>query len=69
VRKFPELRAVMAKYNVSTKELAELIGVTAQSFYFKINGKVGFSLSECKKVYDYFVEKGEDTSIDKLFFS
>lgn len=66
---FPELRALMAKYGVSQVELGESIGNTYHTFGKKLNfDKSEFSHSDMIKIRDYFRQKGEDVTVEYIFF-
>lgn len=57
------------KAHKTQKQLADLIGVKAQSYSFKENGKRPFKMQEMKKIRDYLSDElGENLTIDELFF-
>ena len=67
---FPELRAVMARYKLTYTDMAQVIGTTMPTFRNKIN-KAGseFTFDDMLNIYDFFKSKGEDVSINYLFFA
>lgn len=46
----PELRASIARTGVSNRKLSELLGISEQAFYNKIQGATEFKGSEIKKL-------------------
>ena len=63
------LRGEMAKYDLTIEKTAAIIGVSATTMSKKLNGRVEFLLSEAKKLLDYFNERGNDYTIEYLFFT
>lgn len=61
------LRGEMAKYRVTIAQLAEVVGISANSMSAKLNGKVDFTLTEVKTVLAFFREKGENHTVESLF--
>ncbi|EJT5930474.1 transcriptional regulator [Clostridium perfringens] len=57
------LKAYRKLNSLNQEKLAELIGVASNTYSFKENGKVEFSLNEAKKIADLF-----GVTIDELFF-
>lgn len=47
---YPNLRAEMARKNITGYELAEKIGITNGTFSTKYNGKSDFTLNEAFKI-------------------
>ncbi len=66
---FPELRALMAKYGLDQSQMGQLIGNTYHTFGKKLNNKAEFTYDDMLAIYDFFVEKGEDITMDRLFFA
>lgn len=63
---FPNLRAEMARYGVSCKHTASMLGVSPKSISNKITGRTEFTLSEMISIRNaYFKEM----SIEYLFDS
>ena len=59
-----KLKALRSLHNVSAKEIAESLSITAQSYYFKEKGKTQFTLDEAKKIADIF-----NSTIDEVFYN
>jgi hypothetical protein len=69
LKSFPDLRGLLAKYNMTFADLAKIINKSESSTNLKMNNIVGFSLSECKAILNYFKGRGEkDISADRIFF-
>jgi DNA-binding XRE family transcriptional regulator len=69
LKSFPDLRGLLAKYNMTFADLAKVIGKSESSINLKMNNTVGFSLAECKAILNYFKNRGEkEVSADKIFF-
>ena len=47
---YPNIKAEMARNNITIKELAKVIGLSTNSVSFKLNGKRQFTLSEIEKI-------------------
>ena len=45
-----ELRAAMARKNISVPQLACLIGISKKTLYSRLSGKTDFNLSEIRKI-------------------
>ena len=52
--KYPNLRAEMAKNGISQEKLAEVIGITQQTFSRKITGLNEWTISEIETICEYF---------------
>ena len=61
---FPNLRAEMARQDLTQEKLATAIGITMQTLNGKLQGKFKFTLNEAKKIK---VALGWQRSIDELF--
>lgn len=61
---FSNLRAEMARKNITGQELAERIGITNGTFSQKFNGKSDFTLKEAKAIKEAL---GTDLTIEALF--
>ncbi len=69
MKPFPDLRAVMAKYGLTSEDLAEVTGSCYATFNRKLNMKREFTFSEILAVTNYFRELGEDCTAESLFFN
>lgn len=47
---YRNLEAELARKQISRKELAEKLGITATTLSFKLNGKSELSLAECVEI-------------------
>ncbi|GAA0735524.1 helix-turn-helix transcriptional regulator [Clostridium oceanicum] len=63
-RKFKKLKAYRQLKGINQSVIAELLGVSLNTYNFKENGKKSFTLEEAKQIADYF-----ETSIDEIFFN
>lgn len=61
---YPNLRAEMARWNVSTTDFSSVVGKTERSIRDKISGKGDFTLTEIIAIRDTFFP---GQSIDYLF--
>ena len=61
---YPNLRAEMARKNVTLSWLADQIGMNVSTLSEKMNGKAKFTLDEAKKIKKAL---DVDLSIDELF--
>jgi hypothetical protein len=61
---FRNLKAEMIRQNVSIKDIANLLNIKVGTARAKINGKIGVSLEDCKKIITLF---NENNTIDYLF--
>ena len=69
MKSFPELRATMARYGITQQDMGKIIGDTYQTFGRKLNEKSNFSYDDMIAIAKFFVDKGEEASVDKLFFA
>jgi hypothetical protein len=67
LKPFHTLRGLLKKYNLNYSDYANLIGLSQHSATLKLNGNIGFSISECKITRDYFRSRGETITVDELF--
>lgn len=58
------LKFLREERNVKQEEMADVLGISACNYYKKENGSIRFSLTEAKKVADYF-----ELSIEEIFFN
>lgn len=61
---FPNLRAEMARNNIKSVQLAEVLNISYDSVSNKMNGKTDFTRSEIFKIRDTFFPKFK---LDYLF--
>lgn len=61
--KLNKLKGLIAEHDLAHYEVAELLSIASNTFSRKMNKKADFSLSEAKKLADFF-----NMSIDELFF-
>ena len=61
---FNRLRMIRNNKHISANTMAELLGLkTKAAYYKKENGRVKFTLTEAKKISDFF-----HSSIEEIFF-
>lgn len=65
---FPILRSLMAKYGLTYEKMGQLIGNTYVTFGKKINGQSEFGFNDMEIVTNYFRDKGEEVTVDYIFF-
>lgn len=68
---YPEIRALMAKYGVTKKIVAGIIGASRQTVASKLNNQSEFYFTEMLKLRAYFINLGAnpaEVTIDRLFF-
>lgn len=61
---YPNLRAEIARKNLTMAEVADAIGLSVTHFSLKMNGKYGFTLAEAFAIKKFLNTK---LSIDVLF--
>lgn len=61
---YSNLRAEMARRNITGQEMAEKIGITNGTFSLKFNGKSEFTLDEALKIKNVLET---DLSVEELF--
>jgi DNA-binding XRE family transcriptional regulator len=66
---YRNLRAIMAKYDITVKKLAEIVGISQTSMSEKLNEHVGFTLAEVKNIIEFFNRNGENVTVEELFFA
>ena len=49
---YANLRAEMTRANIGNYKMAQLVGITPQGFYKKLNGKATWNLKEMSKIQD-----------------
>lgn len=62
-----ELRAAMARKNISVPQLASLIGISKKTLYSRLSGETDFNLSEIRKIA--LVLKLSEAEILNIFFA
>lgn len=65
---YRNLRAEMARYDMTVKDLADICGISLVTMSNKLNGHVDFTLSEVRAIVTYFSGKGDDVTAEYLFF-
>lgn len=50
--KYVNLRAEMTRANIGNYKMAQLVGITPQGFYKKLNGNGTWNLKEMNKIQD-----------------
>ena len=61
---YPNLRAEIARHNLTMAEVADAIGLSVTHFSLKMTGKYGFTLAEAFAIKQFLKSK---YSIDVLF--
>ena len=65
---FPEIRALMGKYGVNLEKMGSVMGCNYMTVSNKLNGHSEFKFSEMVRIMEFFSAKGEDVSVEFLFF-
>lgn len=66
--KYRNLKAEMARNNITVIELAEAMGCTRQTLYAKLRGAVDWNLSDMHLIKCYLMDKGgRYVGLDYLF--
>lgn len=50
--KYANLRAEMTRANIGNYKMAQLVGITPQGFYKKLNGKATWNLKEMNRIQE-----------------
>lgn len=61
---YNNLKAEMARYNISIEDLAKVIGVSVSGIYYRLSSENKLKLFECKKIRN---ELFPDMKLDYLF--
>lgn len=61
---FKNLKAEMIKQDVTTQQIADALNIKLDTARLKINGKIGISMDDCRKVAALFKQ---DNKIEYLF--
>ena len=65
---YPNIKAELARHDLTVKDLAEALEITTQSMYNKLSGKYDFSLSELTAIKRFFeMRTGEKFTLEYLF--
>lgn len=65
---YPNIKAELARYDSSTAELAEYMGMSRQNLNGKLNGKILLNAKDMKKIREFFVVKFNNSfTMDYLF--
>lgn len=62
---FPNLRAEIARRNLTYKDVSDLTGIPLSTISRKMVGNAEFTIGECKKICHIFLP--EQFSVDYLF--
>jgi hypothetical protein len=66
---FPEIRKLKGKYRMSDSDFADITGDKCyQTFTSKLNGESEFRGSDMVNICRYFQERGENVTVQSLFF-
>lgn len=63
------LRGEMAKYDLTIKDMADVVGISYQAMQNKLHGRSDFTLTEAKKIVRFFNAKGENHTVEDIFFA
>lgn len=63
------LRGEMAKYGLTVADMAKELGVSHATMSNKLNGKTDFTLTEAKQIVRFFNSKGENHTLESMFFA
>lgn len=63
-----KVRGYRTMLNLRQDQIAELIGISKQSYSLKERGKIRFSDDEKKKMKELFKNIRSDITIDEIFF-
>lgn len=67
---YPNLRAELSRNGLNTGELADYMGISRQSLYYKLKGAVQFNERDMKAVQEFFKAKGGGAlTLDYIFKS
>lgn len=61
------IKAEMARYGLTTQEMAKAIGVSMATFSLKVNGKRVWNVIEANRMVKFFAGLGSDVTLDSLF--
>lgn len=63
---YRELKSLRVKYNITQKQIAEILGITPESYSNKETGKYNFTLEEALKISQMFKLPIEDIFKEKI---
>ena len=61
------LKDAMDRKNITIDDLAQRLGISKQSLYFRFNGKVLFKINEVKLIKDYL--ELDSGTFNSIFFN
>lgn len=66
---YPNLKAEMARYGITSEALSSVLGMSRPNLYNKINGKNAWTLADMKSVQNYLNDNSNGVSytLDYLF--
>lgn len=68
MKKHAKLKGLRNQCDLSQKKVGEQLGITAQAYNSKENGKTQFTYSECLVIRDMLAERlGITITIDEIF--
>lgn len=65
---YRNVRAMLAKYDITVVELGNELNISSTAISQKLTGKRPFLLEEADAIRNLFNSKGENLTIDNLFF-
>lgn len=69
MKKYAKLKGLRNQCDLSQKSVGEQLGITAQAYNAKENGKTEFTYSECSLIRDLLSQKlDEQLTIDEIFY-
>ncbi len=67
---YQNLKGLMAKHRFNQTNMAGKLGITLKTFNKRLNLKGGdFTISEGKLIQKIFTVKGENLTLDEIFFT
>lgn len=63
------LKGEMAKYGLTIRGMADILGISYQAMLNKLHGKSDFTLTEAKKIVRFFNAQGESHTVEDIFFA
>jgi hypothetical protein len=67
MRKYPNVRAEMARHSMTVRELAVELKLSTTGLSNRLNGKTEWSLTEGVRLVDIFNAKGSTVEVKTLF--
>lgn len=65
--KFKNLEAEMVRYGIKIEDIAEELTVSSNTARRKLNGEIGITIEEAKRVQKLLKKKNAEFTIDFLF--